>query len=147
MFIVTVKPDVFRQKEALDQKINERLARELEIRVKSRLDPGMIAPGVENASITRVAAEGNRLVIKQEKPSVSPASVGLREPATRSAEDVLFRTVTLDAALSMRAMENESFVDNSMQQLLSLEFPQHLEEAVKEVLSEKPPLFYDEERL
>jgi hypothetical protein len=143
---VTAKPDPFKFSEAINKKVNARLAADLESRIKARIDPGFGMPGAEEAGITRVAAEGNRLVIQKDKPT-RPDDVGLRSPATRSVRDTLFKTVTLDAALSMRTMEETAFVDTQTQHLLGLDYPRHLEAAIKEILSERPSMFYNEERV
>ena len=145
-FTLTTKRDPFKETETLNSKVNARLAADLETRVKARLDPGYGVPGASEARMTRVAAEGNRLIISREH-GPSQDDVGLRSKPTRSVKDHLFRTIDVDAALSMKSMEETAFVDTQMQHQLGLDFPRHLEASIKEMLSERPTFFYEEERL
>lgn len=143
MIKVSVSPDPFKFYGDINQRVNTRLARELETRVRARVDPGVAGiPGLEDALATRVAARGNRIVIER-KREPTPGEVGLRDRGARSVRDTLFNTIDPGSVTAMKTMEEHTFVDGVMQQLLGFDFPRHLEEAVKELVSERPSEFQD----
>lgn len=129
---ISVTPDPARERGKVDQLASDRMASELETRLKAFFNPGFR----DGSSTVRVAAEGNRLVVVPE-----------------SAQDVsdrggLLGEVSDDKrALLAAAGTFEDHVDNEMRQIFEFDYPRFLDDALRQVSNEDPRYTFEEDRL
>lgn len=129
---ISVTPDPAQERGKVDQLANDRVAGELETRLKAFYNPGVL----DGAGTVRVAAEGNRLVVTPESSQDVAERGGLLGEASTDSR----------ALLSVQgAFENH--IDDEMRQIFEFDYPRFLDDALHQVSTEDPRYTFDEDRL
>lgn len=130
---ISAKPDPGAERAKVEELTNERLAGELETRLKAFYNPGVL----NSSGTVRVAAEGNRLVV-----------------VPTSSQDLSEEAGVIGAGLD----ENKSpllsterpfadFIDDEMRQIFEFDYPRFMEESLHEVANQDPRYTFEEEKL
>jgi hypothetical protein len=148
----------------VDAQARETLARDLQTRLRGRIDPGISAAAAVRAQAIRVQSEGDRLVIDQEdQGAVLAASAGMVAgdngqeassieqlfelssgiPSAVQEQDggtrLIFRTITLESLLGdQRVNERDLLVEQTTTETLRSGIVGAIEEAVTDVARRHP---------
>lgn len=128
---ISVKPDPASNPK-VEELTNERLAGELQTRLKAFYNPGF----TNGSGTVRVAAEGNRLVVAPESSQDVAEDAGLLGSADENR-----------AALLSTHRPFEDYVDDEMRQIFEFDYPRFLDEALHDVANQDPRYTFEEEKL
>jgi len=151
IYITPASSPAERHPDEVNERVQQKVAKELEQRLRGRLDNGISDSSARRARSVRSAAEGGRIVIDQGDDPASGTtdedegrsthardlddlfSLGSGIPSVGDGGVASFRTIDASALFGRTQQEQDEMVNHTVQEVLQLELVDMLDGAIREV--------------